>query len=91
MSASVITQANLYGAYLTNTMVDRVNLTGVDMSDAVLVEALLLRTKFVDINIESADFTDAILDGVEIEELCQKARDINCKNAVKTLYFLGCK
>jgi len=62
-----MTKANLHGAYLTNALVDRVNLTGADISDAVLVEGLLLRAIFVSTNITSADFTDAILDRVQVK------------------------
>ena len=50
---------------LTNVMV-RVSLTG-DMSDSVFVEALLLRATFFDTNIKEVDFTDAILDRVQVK------------------------
>jgi uncharacterized protein YjbI with pentapeptide repeats len=91
MSASVMTQANLHGADLTNAMVDQVKLTGADLSDAVLKEALLLRSTFTDVNIDSADFTDAILDGAQIKELCHKASGVNSKTGVETRYSLGCR
>jgi len=57
-------------------MVDQVNLTGADLSDAVLTEALLLRTVFADVDI-GADFSDAILDRAQIKELCQRASGVN--------------
>ena len=61
------------------------------MSYTAFVEALLLRATFVDTNIAGADFTDAILDGVQIKELCKTASGINSKTGVETRYSLGCK
>ncbi len=91
LSAFVIAKANLHGGDLTNGMLDTVNLTGADMSDAVLVEALLIRAIFVDININGVDFTDSLLDGTQVKELCKKANGINSKTGVETRYSLGCK
>ncbi len=91
MSASVMTQANLHGADLSNAMVDQVKFAGADLSDAVFIEALLLRSTFTDVNIDSADFTDAILDGAQIKELCGKASGVNSKTGVETRYSLGCR
>lgn len=91
MSASVMTKSNLHKADLTNAMVDQVNLTGADLSDAVLKEALLFRATFNNVNITGADFTDAILDKAQIKELCQKASGVNSKTNVETRNSLGCR
>jgi uncharacterized protein YjbI with pentapeptide repeats len=72
-------------------MVDQVKFTGADLSDAIFKEALLLRSIFTDVNIDSADFTDAILDKAQIKELCKQASGVNSKTGVETLYSLGCR
>ena len=90
-SASVMTQANLHGANLTNAMVDQVNFTGSDLSDAIFSESILLRSTFSNTDITGADFTDAILDGVQIKELCAKATGVNSTTGVDTRDSLGCR
>jgi len=90
-SASVMTQANLHGADLSNAMVDQVNFTDADLSDAVFTESILLRSTFNNVDITGADFSDAILDGAQIKELCQKATGVNSKTGVATRDSLGCR
>ncbi|MBD1831763.1 pentapeptide repeat-containing protein [Cyanobacteria bacterium FACHB-472] len=90
-SASVMTNVNLHGADLTHAMVDQVKLIGSDLSDAVLVESILLRTIFDDVNITGADFSDAILNRAQIKELCAKASGVNSKTGVATRDSLGCR
>jgi uncharacterized protein YjbI with pentapeptide repeats len=90
-SASVMTKANLHGANLTNALVNEVKLNGADLSDAILLEALLLRSLFTDVNIEGADFSDAILDRSQIQELCKKASGVNSQTGVETRESLGCR
>lgn len=91
MSASVMVKANLHGADLTNAMADQVKFTNADLSDAVLAEAILLRSTFDGVDITGADFTDAILDGFQVKELCKKAVGVNSKTGIVTRDSLGCK
>jgi uncharacterized protein YjbI with pentapeptide repeats len=91
MSASVMTEANLHGANLTNAMIDQVKFTKADLSDAILAETILLRSTFEGVNITGADFTDAIMDGAQVKELCTKASGINSQTGVSTRDSLGCR
>ena len=91
MSASVMTEANLHGANLTNAMIDQVKFTKADLSDAILAETILLRSTFEGADITGADFSDAIMDGAQVKELCTKASGINSQTRVSTRDSLGCR
>lgn len=91
MSASVMVKANLHGADLTNAMADQVKFTNANLSDAVFVESILLRSTFDGVDITGADFTDAILDGFQVKELCKIAVGINSKTGIATRDSLGCR
>ncbi|MEG4629629.1 pentapeptide repeat-containing protein [Microcoleus sp. AR_TQ3_B6] len=91
MSASVMTQANLHGANLTNAMIDQVKFTKADLTDAILAETILLRSTFEGADITGADFSDAIMDGAQVKELCTKASGINSQTGVSTRDSLGCR
>jgi uncharacterized protein YjbI with pentapeptide repeats len=91
MSASVMTEANLHGANLTNAMIDQVKFTKADLSDAILAETILLRSTFEGADITGADFSDAIMDGAQVKELCTKASGINSQTGVSTRDSLGCR
>lgn len=90
MSASVMVKANLHGADLTNAMADQVKFTNADLTDVVFVEAILLRSTFDGVDITGADFTDAILDGFQVKQLCKIADGVNPKTGVATRDSLGC-
>lgn len=82
---------NLHGADFSNGIAYLTDFKGADLSDAILVEAMLLRSKFDDVEITGADFTDAVLDNVEVKKLCAKAKGINSKTGVETRESLGCR
>jgi uncharacterized protein YjbI with pentapeptide repeats len=72
-------------------MLDQVNLTGANLSDAILMETIMLRSTFDNTDITGADFSDAILDGAQIKELCQKATGVNSQTGIATRDSLGCR
>ena len=86
-----MTESVLRGADLTQAMMDQVKFVRADLSDAVLVNTILLRSTFEDVKIAGADFTDAMLDGAQVKELCQVAAGINSKTGVKTRESLVCR
>lgn len=91
LSASVLTMTNLQGADLTNAFMDQVKFLRTDLSDAILTDAILLRSTFQDIKIVGTDFTNAVLDGAQIKELCQVAEGTNSKTGINTRESLGCR
>lgn len=91
LSASVMTKANLHGANLTDAMLDQVSLTEADLSDAILVDTIMLRSTFEDVNIDGADFTNAILDGAQVRQLCTVATGVNSQTGADTRESLGCR
>jgi uncharacterized protein YjbI with pentapeptide repeats len=90
-SGSVMTQANLHGADFSNGIAYLVDFRGADLSDAVFAEAIMLRSRFEDADITGADFSDAVLDGVQVRKLCTRATGVNSKTGVDTRESLGCR
>lgn len=90
-SHAVMNGVNMRGADLTNAMVDLVNFSDADLTDAVFVDSILLRTAFYHTKIDGADFTNAVLDGLQVKQLCAIAAGVNPKTGVATRESLGCK
>jgi uncharacterized protein YjbI with pentapeptide repeats len=91
MSSANLTKANLAGADLSTAMMDQADLEGADLSNAVLNETILFRSLFLNTTITGADFTDALLDGYQIAQLCTIAQGVNPKTGIATRDSLGCK
>jgi uncharacterized protein YjbI with pentapeptide repeats len=72
-------------------MIDQVKFTKADLSDAILAETILLRSTFEGADITGADFSDAIMDGAQVKELCTKASGINSQTGISTRDSLGCR
>ncbi len=90
-NGSVLKKANLHSSDFSNGIAYLVDFQGADFTDAILVEAMLLRSTFNDVDITGADFTDAVLDGTELKKLCTRASGVNSKTGVSTRESLGCK
>jgi uncharacterized protein YjbI with pentapeptide repeats len=84
-------ESSLHGADFTGGIAYLVDFKGADLRDAVLVEAIMLRSRFDETDITGADFTDAVLDGVQAYKLCARATGVNPKTGVETRESLGCR
>ena len=90
-STSTLNGTIFHGANLTQTIMDQVRMIDVDLSDAILEDAMMLRTEFRRVNIEGADFTGAILNAFQTKQLCAIAQGTNSKTGVETRDSLGCR
>lgn len=90
-NGSKMAKANLHGADFTDGIAYLVDFTDADLSDAVLVEAMLLRSSFDRVNITGADFSDAVLDRAVVKKLCPQASGVNSKTGIATRESLGCQ
>jgi uncharacterized protein YjbI with pentapeptide repeats len=90
-NGTVLEGVNLHGVDFSNGIAYLAQFKNADLSDAVLTDAMMLRSIFNNVDVTGADFTNAVLDGVQVKKLCTKASGVNSKTGVDTRESLGCK
>ncbi len=91
ISSSILNRTNLHGANLSQGLLDQVRFVGADLSNAIFVEAMMLRSTFKNVNIQGADFSGAILGKLQQKQLCEIADGVNPKTGIATRASLDCK
>lgn len=77
--------ANLEGSIAYATHFEEANLTNVNFRDAVLTKSFFMAT-----TIDGADFSGAIIDAPQREEMCSRAAGVNPVTGVETYDSLDC-
>ena len=100
LSGSDLQGASLYGAKLQDANLSRSNLRdatldsavldGTDLTDAVLEDAFAFNTRFIDVTISGADFTNVPLRGDVLKTLFAAAEGTNPVTGRDTRDTLGC-
>lgn len=89
-NGAVLSQANFNGVDMTDGLAYISDFTKADFTNAVLNGALLLKSTFRDATVTGADFSDAVLDKIQVVALCQSASGVNPVTGVATRESLGC-
>ena len=82
--------ADLSGADLSDATLDSAVLDGTDLRDAVLENAFAFNTKFLNVQIDGADFTNVPLRGDALRTLCASATGTNPITGRLTRDTLAC-
>lgn len=82
--------ANWHGVNFSNGITYLTSLNDADLSDGIFESALMLKTTFQGANVTGADFSDAVLDRIQVVHLCQSATGTNPVTGIETRISLGC-
>ncbi len=101
LSFSDLEGASLFGAKLLNTDLSNTNLKnatldsavfdGTNLSNAVLEDAFAYNARFLDVDIEGADFTNVVIRPDDLKYLCSIAEGVNQKTKRNTRESLLCE
>jgi len=90
-NGSKLLNANWQGVNFQNGIAYLTDFTGVDLTNAILTEAMMLRSTFDQATITGADFTNAVVDSLQKRKLCERASGINPTTGVSTKESLACR
>ncbi len=86
-----LSKANLRGADLRGATLDMANLQGADLRDAQLQDSMMWLARVEGIQIEGADFTNALIRKDALSILCERAAGVNPVTGRATRDTLQCE
>lgn len=89
-NGATLIKANFHGANFSDGIAYLSDFSGADLSDAVFDSAMLLKSIFRGANVTGADFSLAVLERDQVQELCQSASGVNSQTGVATRDSLEC-
>lgn len=89
-NASNLSGANMRGTDFSYGFAYLTNFDGADLTDSIFQETILSFSTFKNTNITNADFSLAVLEKWQVQQLCANAKGVNPKTGVDTRDSLGC-